>query len=71
MYAEGIRNSATMAQSLVRDVDPSNELEYIRIGTKKVEMMAHLGNCKILNINHTYHVIINVNHMNYESQITL
>jgi hypothetical protein len=43
MYAEGIRNAATMAQSLVRDVDPSNELEYIRIGTKKLEMLAHLG----------------------------
>lgn len=43
MYAEGVRSLAMMGNSMVRDIDPTNELLYIRIGTKKLEMMAHSG----------------------------
>jgi len=40
MYAEMVRTLTGIANSMVRDVDPTNELEYIRIGTQKVEVMA-------------------------------
>lgn len=43
MYAECIRNMCTMGLSLIRDVDPTNELTFLRVGTKKLEMMAHVG----------------------------
>lgn len=42
LYAEGVRNAANIANSMVRDVDPSNELLYIRIGSKRLEMLAKL-----------------------------
>lgn len=40
MYAECIRNMCTMGLSMIRDVDPTNDLTFIRVGTKKLEMMA-------------------------------
>ncbi|ODN00682.1 Dynein light chain roadblock-type 2 [Orchesella cincta] len=43
MYAEGVRNMANIGLSMIRDVDPTNDLTFIRIGTKKLEMMAHLN----------------------------
>lgn len=43
MYAECIRNMCNMGISMIRDLDPRDDLAFIRVGTKKLELLAHMG----------------------------
>lgn len=44
-YAGLLRQLAVMARSTVRDIDPQNDLTFLRIRTKKHEIMIGLGEC--------------------------
>mmetsp|Transcript_26783 Transcript_26783/g.65650 ORF Transcript_26783/g.65650 Transcript_26783/m.65650 type:complete len:110 (-) Transcript_26783:258-587(-) len=41
MYSELIPQLASMARSLVRDLDPQNNLQFLRIRSKNHEIMVH------------------------------
>lgn len=43
-YAESLKHLAWKARSTVRDLDPSNELRYLRIRAKKQEVMVAFDN---------------------------
>ncbi|KAM4733603.1 dynein light chain roadblock-type 2-like [Anableps anableps] len=48
-YARLLRNFTTMARSTVRDVDPQNDLTFLRIRSKKHEIMvAPEDNCMLI-----------------------
>lgn len=49
-YAGLIQQLADKARSVVRDLDPSNDLMFLRMRTKKHEIMVAPGNC-ILHLN--------------------
>jgi dynein light chain roadblock-type len=40
-YAELVPNLAGMARSLVRDLDPQNDLQFLRLQTKQHEIMVY------------------------------
>lgn len=46
-YSQLYREITNMAQSLVRDLDPANELMYFRVQTKKNEVLAALADDEV------------------------
>ncbi|XP_037538749.1 dynein light chain roadblock-type 2-like [Nematolebias whitei] len=43
-YAGLLRNLTVMARNVVRDIDPQNDLTFLRVRTKKYEIMFSLQN---------------------------
>jgi dynein light chain roadblock-type len=44
-YAEQVKHLALKARSVIRDLEPTNELQYLRIRAKKHEVMVAYGAC--------------------------
>lgn len=48
-YAKNAKTVCDHAKTVVRDLDPSNELMFLRIGTKKKEIIMTPGKTRYLN----------------------
>jgi len=46
-YAEQVKHLALKARGIIRDLEPTNELQYLRIRAKKHEVMVAYGTSSI------------------------
>ncbi len=53
-YAGLLHQLTAKARSVVRDIDPQNDLTFLRIRSKKHEIMVAPGNLKLMQ--HCYHI---------------
>ncbi len=49
LFINGLKHLYNIGSSLVRDVEPTNNLLFMRIRTRKFELMLNVGPGKILN----------------------
>lgn len=49
-YAGLLRNLTMMARSTVRDIDPQNDLTFLRIRSKKHEVLVAPGECVVVTL---------------------
>jgi dynein light chain roadblock-type len=47
-YAEQVKHLALKARGIIRDLEPTNELQYLRIRAKKHEVMVAYGKRSVL-----------------------
>lgn len=56
-YAKKVKTVSDHAKTVVRDLDPSNELMFLRIGTKKKEILLAPGKNRHLKMIHSLIII--------------